>query len=82
MHPKLCAESYSAPKIMRGSAQCVQPAAMWCWRNGGARHSFLRVEDWRDQLFRVRGFTGISNAGVGSISSSSIYYFTREVPTD
>ena len=59
MRPKLCAELYSAPKIMRGSAQR---------RDGGARHSFLRVEDWHDQLFRVRGFAGISNAGVGALA--------------
>ena len=66
--PKLCAELYSAPKIMRGSAQRVQPAALWCWCDGGVRHSFLRVEDWLDQLFRMRGFAGISNAGVGALA--------------
>ena len=68
MRPKLCAELYSAPKIMRGSAQRVQPAARWCWRDGGVCYSFLCVEDWRDQLFRVRGFGGISNAGVGALA--------------
>ena len=68
MRPILCAELYSAPNIMRGSAQRVQPAARWCWRGGGARHSFLRLEDWRDQLFCVCGFAGISNAGVGALA--------------
>ena len=61
-------ELCNAPKIMRGSAQRVQPAALWCWRDGGARHSLLRVEDWRDQLFRVHGFAGISNAGVDALA--------------